>query len=72
MEEVAGKGYRIQGKMVDLVIDQTSFGSNNSALEGTDPTSRWSPNDLTYYVLIELPDGATCADVTRDLFFDDL
>ncbi len=69
VSEIEGEGYRIQGKMVDVVIDQTMFGSDNATLDGMDPESRWSPNDLTYYILVQLPDDATCADVTSDLFY---
>ncbi len=53
--------YQVSGGVYDVVIDQSLYGSDDPSQ--TDPESRWSPNDYSFYVLRSLPDGATCADV---------
>ncbi len=64
--------YRISGGMYDIVVDQSQYGTleepSPKLIEGQDPEVRWYPNDQTYYIMTSLPDGATCDDVTPDLF----
>ncbi len=64
--------YRINGGMYDILVDQSQYGTLDEPvpklIEGQDPEVRWFPNDDTYYIMTSLPDGATCSDVTPDLF----
>jgi hypothetical protein len=68
---VTGKGFQVQGGFTDYLNDQSQYWADTSLFEDQDPEVRWSSSKNgtnTYYVMIELPDGATCKDVKPELF----
>lgn len=60
-------GYRIQGELLDVVNDQTQFGASNPVFPNEDPEVQWKGSQ-SFYQLISLPEGSTCASVLPELF----
>ncbi len=55
--------HQITGSMVDVLIDQTRYGSDSEDFSGDDPMTEWNPEGRSWYWLIGLDGDATCDDV---------
>lgn len=67
LADASGAPVRVRGDLLDVEVDQTQFGASFPLFPADDPEVLWLEKD-SFFELVSIPDGSTCADILPEVF----